>query len=123
MPIIAAKVFGDPLDAIAGGRVAIAPLPPLAAQSPLDNEDLDSPDLLAGEVPMGENPTDLLVAGPKTDALGNPIDGSPTAPTPKTITVPAGLSVALPAAPIAGLTRQGTFGPVPKAGSRNAMSA
>ena len=58
---------GNPDDAIAKGQVKLEPLPLPEISSRLNGESNALPDLLAGVVPEGENPTELL------DALGNPI--------------------------------------------------
>ncbi len=111
IPVLAARLLGDPMDAVAGGTVAVVQLPPAEPVSALDNETLDTPDLLAGEVPDGANPTETLSPEPATPAADTP---SPA--------LPKVVSAALPPAPIAGLTRQGRFGPVPKSGARSALT-
>ena len=113
IPIIATRLFGDALDAQAGGTVAVAPLPPAKPLSPLENENLKTPDLLAGEVPEGANPTEQTAA---SSTPAKPIETIETPPPPRVI------SAALTPAPISGLTRQGRFGPVPKAGARSALT-
>lgn len=121
IPIAATTVFGNQADASAEGQLAIAPLPVIPPLSPLNDETLDTPDLLAGDVPEGVNPTTALAERRgNTDALGNPVV-SPDEP--KTITVSGVASRALRKAPIAGLTRQSNFGPVPNKGAGNALLA
>ncbi len=121
LPVAVTAIFGNPVDASAEGRLALAPLPEIEPLAPLNDETLDTPDLLAGDVPEGVNPTDALAASKLvTDALGNP---APSAPKPKTINIPTGQSRALPKAPIAGLTRQSAFGPVPSKTAGNALIA
>ncbi len=117
IPIGSALLFGDAEDAVAQGSVALAQRPVAPETSALDNDTLDLPDLLAGEVPIGENPTERLVE-PAPEASPDP-----ATPQPKTIIVPPGPRTSLPAAPIAGLTRDATFGPVPQRGSRTILSA
>lgn len=112
LPILAARLFGDATDAVPQGVVAVAPLPPVEPLSPLDNEALETPDLLAGDVPEGVNPT--AVAGVETQP-DTPPDTS------RRIDVNTVVAGALAPAPMAGLTRQGRFGPVPKAGERTAL--
>jgi len=96
--------------------LALAPLPQPVAVAPLDNETLETPDLLAGEIPDGVNPTESIqtVTPSKTDAAA--------APQPKRIEIPPN-NGALPKAPIAGLTRQSRYGPVPAKGSNSALKA
>ena len=129
------KLSGNPTDAVATGEVAIepVPLPPVADSLNGNSEAL--PDLLEGEVPENVNPTEIL------DALGNPVkkdpsDGlvggntgttqgtmipQPTVSGPKTILIdgkPLGQDTPftaspLPRAPISGLSRPGSAGPIP----------
>jgi len=136
-------------DAISKGDLAIAP-PPMPEPSDSLNGQSDAlPDLLAGEVAMGENPTEAL------DALGNPVDPNrnpePNSPiagavTQKPVTPLAGETSAvnqpgapktilidgspistlgadaLPPAPIPGLSGAGTFGLLPKIGPNGERS-
>jgi polysaccharide deacetylase 2 family uncharacterized protein YibQ len=114
-------MFGNPEDASAEGRLTVTQLPKVASLSPLNDETLETPDLLAGSVPEGVNPTDaLLTAERKTDALGNPIAKTIE---PKTITIPTAQRRALRQAPIPGLTRESNFGPVPNKSAGNALIA
>jgi len=118
LPIVGTQNFGDAVDARPGGTVAIAPRPAPEPVTGLDNENLETPDLLAGIVPEGVNPTETLNidSAPDTD----PEPTQPVADTP--VELPKVISTALPPAPISGLTRQGRFGPVPKSGSRSALT-
>lgn len=122
LPVLLTALMGNEDAAVSRGDVPLIPaeLPKLAAA--LDDDTLGAPDLLAGEVPIGENPTDVMVAAaPKVDALGNPLsepaNAQPAAPSgPKLITIDGqvlGGPSRLPAAPQAGLTKPGTYGPVP----------
>ncbi len=121
LPIVAIAVFGNPTDASAEGRYAVAPRPTIAPLSPLDDETLRSPDLLAGDIPEGVNPTEAMTSGAaEAVPLETPAE---TTPTPKIINVIAQPSIALPKAPITGLTRQSVFGPVPVKGTNNALLA
>ena len=119
-PIFCVAAFGDSLDAQSEGRLALAPLPPVEPLSPLNNESLDVPDLLAGDVPEGVNPTETLASiapqetPPATDAA--------TGIEPKRIDIPQ-TTIALPPAPIPGLTRNSSFGPVPSKAAGSALSA
>lgn len=106
-PMIMARVFGNEADATPKGSVSVANLPEGQIPSPLDATGESLPDLLAGLVPAGENPTDAIAA---IDALGNPM-GSKPQPTPKTIIVPAPAPKAPPLDP--SLTRQSQFGTIP----------
>jgi len=130
LPVLLMSLFGKTADSRADGRLAITPLPAAEPIAPLNDESLASPDLLAGDVPDGVNPTDILAAetssvdaaAPATDALGNPIT-TQSSPRPKQIDISPRTSQALVPAPITGLTRQSAFGPVPKRGSRTALKA
>ncbi len=115
-PVAFVSLFGDVSDAHSEGAQALAPLPQPVAVAPLDNETLETPDLLAGEIPDGVNPTESIqtVTPSKTDAAA--------APQPKRIEIPPN-NGALPKAPIAGLTRQSRYGPVPAKGSNSALKA
>jgi len=113
IPVAFVSIFGDASDAASEGSLALAPLPQPEPLNPLDNETLETPDLLAGDVPEGANPTKISENIPEAVA-----EIIPAAPKPKQIDIPQ-TPTALPPAPIAGLTRQSAFGPVPskKAGS------
>ena len=131
--------FGDADDARVSGSVPIAAaaLPPASDSLSGDSEAL--PDLLAGDVEDGENPT-LAIADAQIeqaatrDALGNLVGGDnsapvttvPTSPTiniapatngPRVITIDGkpidGSGEALPPAPIAGLSASSPFGQIP----------
>ena len=55
----------------AQGSLALAPLPQAEILAPLDDETLDTPDLLAGDVPEGINPTEAI------QAASAPVSGTP----------------------------------------------
>jgi len=116
IPITYVSLFGDAKDAYSEGAQALAPLPQPETLAPLENETLDTPDLLAGDVPEGVNPTETPVEDTSTET--NP----DTPPGAKRIEIPQDAG-ALPKAPIAGLTRQSTFGPVPVKGANTALKA
>jgi polysaccharide deacetylase 2 family uncharacterized protein YibQ len=121
LPVATVSLFGNPTDARAEGSVFVAKLPTLATLSPLEDETLATPDLLAGDVPEGVNPTDALnSSNSDVDAVGDSVSRSNE---PKTITIPIDQRRALRSAPIPGLTRQSSFGPVPNKGASNALAA
>lgn len=72
-PIAYTSIFGNAKDAQSYGTAAVVPLPPIEALAPLDDETLETPDILAGELGAGQNPTTTSNAL-KVDALGNPIN-------------------------------------------------
>jgi len=116
LPILAVATFGDAEDAKSEGLLALAPLPPVETLTALDDMTLATPDLLAGDVPDGVNPTDAIQAEAAPNALAS------TGPEPKRIEITPSTR-ALPRAPIAGLTRQSAFGPVPSKRAGNALLA
>ncbi len=116
IPALAIMAFGDERDAASEGSIALAPLPQNEPLAPLDNETLDTPDLLAGEVPEDVNPTEALVTVPPPSTSEDPPLGS------KRIEIPQA-AIALPKAPIAGLTRDGAFGPIPSKAAGSALNA
>ena len=116
VPIAAVGVFGNAEDASAEGAIALTPPPKVEVLSPLNDETLETPDLLAGEIPEGVNPTDTP---PEPEEKAAPSD---TGSEPKTILIPA-QAITLPQAPIAGLTRQSQFGPVPSKSAGNSLLA
>ena len=118
LPVAAVAIFGDPDDARVDGSLALAPLPQAELVAPLDDETLETPDLLAGEVPEGINPTDMAKA-PVTDI--EPA-AAVNAPQSKRINI-APRARALPKAPISGLTQQSIFGPVPSKAAGNSLVA
>jgi len=67
VPLISVALIGNPADAGNTGSAVIEPLPLLEAASELDNNELTTPDLLAGDVPEGTNPTEEIKA--KLDAI------------------------------------------------------
>ena len=113
LPLLAVTIFGDERDATSEGSLALAPRPQVEPLAPLDNETLETIDLLAGEVPEGANPTETLVRNE------SPATAEETPAGSKRIEIPRA-TIGLPRAPIAGLTRESAFGPVP---SRSAGSA
>ena len=116
LPIAAVGIFGNAEDASAEGAITLAPLPEIKTLSPLNDETLETPDLLAGDVPEGVNPTDTISIPAEEEKP------SETKPEPKRIDItPRNRS--LPNAPIAGLTRQSQFGPVPTKSAGNALLA
>lgn len=119
IPVVSVSLFGKTDDAVAEGRISVASLPKAAAISPLDDETLETPDLLAGDVPEGINPTDQIAA--KNPATKEKTDSEKIEP--KRIEVTTQARHALPRAPIAGLTRNSAFGPVPKRGTNTALKA
>ena len=133
---IANNSIGKTEDAHSKGVIAIAP-PPLPVESDTLAATSDAlPDLLAGEIKEGTNPTEAIETS-KIDALGNPINvlEEPQAQTPIATTASAfpsqtastsgprvimidgkpidGSSRALVPAPIAGLTKISSYGQVP----------
>ena len=101
-------------------------------QQPLVSTNLNSdfnalPDLLAGDVAEGENPTELKVTQPKTDALGNTIKASDDVPSltapktpepagPKTIRIDGQAINGANVEMFSELSQQGPFGPLPRKG-------
>lgn len=116
LPAAIVSLFGDARDARSEGSLALAPLPPVKVITPLDNEALETPDLLAGEVPEGVNPTETIA---KTAEPTAPAEATPPS---KRINIPQ-RTRALPKAPIAGLTRKSAFGPVPSKAAGSALIA
>lgn len=116
LPVLAAIGLGNPEDARTNGSIALAPLPQAEPIAPLDDENLETPDLLAGDVPDGENPTEAIKAAISTAAP------TPVPSTAKRINIPQ-RARALPKAPIPGLTRQSAFGPIPAKSAGNALAA
>ena len=60
LPTLAVIGLGNADDASAGGSIALAPIAQPEPVAPLNNETLDTPDLLAGDVPEGVNPTETV---------------------------------------------------------------
>ncbi len=116
LPVAFVSLFGNADDAYSEGAQALAPLPQTQTLSPLENETLETPDLLAGDIPDGVNPTEAIPVNTEVNAPPG------TGPTPKRIEIPQNAG-ALPKAPIVGLTRQSNFGPVPVKGSNSALKA
>jgi|GEM_PF-263555 len=131
------EAFGDPDAGRPEGSVQVDPRPMPPESDTLAGSSAVLPDLLDGDVPQNVNPTLNLETGtlgtgaeqggPTRDALGNPLPGTlqsvpqNASSIPKVITI-NGQSVtprdALAPAPISGLSRAGTFGPVPARDSR-----
>lgn len=130
--LMAINFFGNKKDAVASGVAKVEPVPLADAVPQLDNPNLQTPDLLSGEVPEGVNPTEEIaaqqMAGAKkdVDALGNPIKKSSPenlekeslSSKPKVIKIDGKAIGAmgadsLPPAPIAGLTQPSAFGLMP----------
>jgi len=116
LPVLAVAAFGNAEDARSDGSMSLPPLPQVETLTALDDMSLVTPDLLAGDVPEGVNPTDAI----KTAGAGNaPLEAGPQ---PKRIEI-AQNTRALPRAPIAGLTRESAFGPVPSKAAGNSLIA
>jgi polysaccharide deacetylase 2 family uncharacterized protein YibQ len=113
------------------GEIALDAIPQPLPSTHLEAESDALPDLLAGDVPQGENPTAAAARSksngndPKVDALGNPIktssssqvsrtpSGQAAAPKPKTILIDGKALDGGSATLFPKLTRQGRFGPLP----------
>lgn len=119
-PLLVSKWFGEPSDASPEGIVSVVALPADQQPSPLDANSETLPDLLAGVVADGENPTDGIVA---RDALGNPAPSTESTPTPRTVSIPQQALTAPPLDP--SLTRQSAHGliPGPSSTGRTALDA
>jgi polysaccharide deacetylase 2 family uncharacterized protein YibQ len=115
-PVLAVSLFGDERAATSEGSIALAPLPPSKLIAPLNNETLETTDLLAGDVPEGVNPTERLVIADAPGAADQMPPGS------KRIDIPQA-AAGLPKAPIPGLTRESAFGPVPSKSAGSALNA
>ena len=107
------------------GQIALQSLPQPLMATNLNSESDSLPDLLAGEVPEGENPTRLTTDNPQSDALGNPISGgaqNDTPSTPETAPSTKPKTVLIDGQPLDGgtaeifseLSESGPFGPLPK---------
>ncbi len=107
------------------GDIALQPIPQPLASTNLNKDEAALPDLLVGDVAIGENPTALMVAAPKTDALGNVIGGAAGENTNRTanaITTPQPKTILIDGRPITGasneiypeLVKNGPFGPLPQ---------
>jgi len=116
LPALAVIGLGNADDAYAGGSIALAPMAQPEPVAPLNNETLETPDLLAGDVPEGVNPTETI----NTEQAETTTVVSDTEP--KRINIAPSVR-ALPKAPIAGLTRQSAFGPVPSKSAGNSLVA
>ncbi len=134
LPIICVSLFGNPADAQSFGAVSIIPIAEPTVLSPLDDETLPAPDILASELNAGENPTEILadetapeVDALEVDALGNPInrDNTPELPSVETLPSPSktilidGNAIGpsrLAPAPFAGLTQANQYGTAPAKG-------
>ena len=116
LPIAAVGVFGNAEVASAEGAIALAPLPKVEVLTPLNDETLETPDLLAGDIPEGINPTAVVPEPVEETALVQSLT------EPKRIDITP-QNRGLPKAPIAGLTRQSRFGPVPARSAGNSLLA
>jgi polysaccharide deacetylase 2 family uncharacterized protein YibQ len=114
------------IDTNISGDLVLDPIPQPLAFTNLNSDETALPDLLAGDVEPGENPTELALATPKTDALGNVIGASPepAAPSPTTRAtsgVDGPKTILIDGKPIIGgstelysnLTTPGPYGPLP----------
>lgn len=124
------ETFGDPKSSIPIGTIQVdaQPLPP--ESDTLAGSSANLPDLLEGDVPQNVNPTTILQTPPTIDALGNPLPGTTNQPPEnpafdensgsQTIMINGQMisGGALPPAPISGLTRTATFGPIPSPDGR-----
>lgn len=116
LPVLAVIGLGNADDALAEGSIVLPPIAQAETIAPLNDETLDTTDLLAGDVPEGVNPTETIN---KASAEGT---GSADAPQPKRIEI-APRARALAKAPLPGLTRQSSFGPVPSKAAGNSLVA
>lgn len=116
LPALAVIGLGNADDALASGSIALAPIAQPEPVAPLNNETLDTPDLLAGDVPEGVNPTETV--NPEQAETATAVSDV----EPKRIDIPPRLR-ALPKAPIAGQTRQSAFGPIPSKAAGNSLIA
>jgi len=116
LPVLTIVTLGNADDAHTGGSIALAPIAQPEPVAPLNNETLVTPDLLAGDIPEGVNPTEAinLEGAEPTTAVAEP--------EPKRIDITPRIR-ALPKAPIPGLTRQSAFGPVPSKSAGNSLVA
>ncbi len=131
LTLVATKLLGNAKDADVAGAIAIEPLPLPPASDNLNGIGEALPDLLAGDVPENENPTE------KIDALGNPVQHptatatprtNPTAITggPRTIMIDGApidsRSSGLAPAPFAGLSKMSAYGHIPAIGPNGIKS-
>ena len=145
LPFLMTSLFGNADAAKSFGSVEVEPIKQAPALAQLDDEAVPVPDLLAGELDAGENPTETqnpaqtqtATIAPALDALGNPIGGAAATPaqtavnntpTPragginsngsKTILIDGQAlgPTSLPPAPIAGLSRSNQYGSAPAKG-------
>lgn len=113
------------MDKNTSGQLTLETLPQPLMATNLNSESDALPDLLAGEVPEGANPTRTRQTPTQTDALGNPVSNksantppadSPTAPStkPKTVLIDGQPLDSGSAEIYSDLSRSGPFGPLPK---------
>ncbi len=129
--VFATKFLGNAKDADVAGAIAIEPLPLPPASDNLNGIGEALPDLLAGDVPENENPTE------KIDALGNPVQKPITEATPRTgpssitnsprsIMIDGapidGSASGLAPAPFAGLSKMSAYGRIPAIGPNGVKS-
>jgi len=102
------------IDRNIAGEFSLPPMPQPLAYTNLNADGEALPDLLAGDVPEGDNPTETTQT--ETDALGNPVSSDTaedTLTSPKTITI-NGNNVVRPQVPLfPELTKAGPFGRLP----------
>jgi len=107
-------------DPFTSGQLALEPLPQPLLATNLNSENDALPDLLAGEVPEGENPTQIARNQGNTDALGNPVNTGTQTPKsapqvkPKVVLVDGKPLDDGSAKTYAELTQNGPFGPLPQ---------
>lgn len=113
-------------DKLTSGQIALGSLPQPLMATNLNSENDALPDLLAGEVPEGENPTRLAQEKTETDALGNSVQNTPS-PSSSNSSSTSNPSqepkvVLIDGQPLDGgsaeifpeLSKSGPFGPLPK---------
>ncbi|MEP1230030.1 MAG: divergent polysaccharide deacetylase family protein [Litorimonas sp.] len=138
LTFISLQIFGNSKDAQSFGSVSVEPIVEIAALAPLDDETLNTPDILSTELAAGQNPTQSATnnAQPALDALGNPLPQAGLTGLPNIGTTSEGPSSngirpnnngsktilidgkaigasSLPPAPFAGLTRETQYGTAP----------
>ncbi len=122
------KVPPNKTDLYISGKVTLPETPQSLESTHLNTNNNDLPDLLAGDVAEGQNPTALTTTTSttqKTDALGNPttqvssLTTSPASTGPKTILIDGKAINGNPTDLYDDLVRPGPFGPLPKKASDN----
>lgn len=117
------------IDKNTSGQLALESLPQPLMATNLNSESDSLPDLLAGEIPEGENPTQRRSETAQKDALGNPVStnvqkdaSSTTQETPQTAPSTKPKTVLIDGQPLdsgsaeifSELSQSGPFGPLPK---------